>query len=565
MFEEITTRAEEVLVKAFGKRSYVLDWKRPHVLSQGDLATSIALSVARELKMKPQEVAETLAEGLKGVEGVASAEVAGPGYVNVRLTPSAFLVALPDVAGSCMPRKPRKDAAPVLIDYSAPNIAKPLGIHHILSTVIGQVLANLHRHLGFSVVGINYIGDWGTQFGKLAVGLRKGGKKPVAQSSVDDLLTLYVRFHDEAEKDPSMEDEARAVFQKLEQGDAELEKFLQDVVAVTMADVEKLYERLHVKLDVARGEYHYRNAMEPIIAEGIKKKLFVEGEEGALIVRFPEESGLPTGIVRKGDGASVYLTRDLAAVRDRIDTWHPSAILYVVDVSQSLHLQQLFEACRLLQWDLPVLEHVVFGHMRFADKSMSTRKGNILKLQDVLDEAVRRADTVITEHEKDIQTDDRKGLAEMMGIGAVVYGILSQNRKADIVFDWKKVLAFDGNSAPYLQYTHARALSVLRKAEQAEYALPSTAGALSDRERTLMGALLDFPHTLEEARTHRMPHTLSNYLYGLCQEFNAFYNTEPILKAENPARALRLALTSLTATVLKTGATLLTLRVPERM
>ncbi|MDD5751221.1 MAG: arginine--tRNA ligase, partial [Candidatus Peribacteraceae bacterium] len=421
-------------------------------------------------------------------------------------------------------------------------------------------------HLGFSVVGINYIGDWGTQFGKLAVALKKWGEKPVSQCSVDDLLALYVRFHDEAEKDAVLEDEARAVFQKLEKGDKELEKFLQDVVTVTMADVEQLYGRLHVKLDTVRGEYYYRNAMEPIIAEGIRKKLFVEGEEGALIVRFPEESGLPVGIVRKGDGASVYLTRDLAAVRDRIDTWHPSAILYVVDVSQSLHLQQLFETCRLLQWELPALEHVVFGHMRFADKSMSTRKGNILKLQEVLDEAVRRADGVITEHEKDIQTDDRPDLAEMMGIGAVVYGILSQNRKADIVFDWKKVLAFDGNSAPYLQYTHARALSVLRKAEQKSCPLPSSAETLSDRERTLMGTLLDFPHALEEACSMRMPHTLTNYLYGLCQEFNAFYNTEPILKADDSAvRVLRLALTSLTATVIKTGAELLTLRVPDRM
>jgi len=541
-------------------------WQRPVERSFGDLSTSLPLQLAKKLQVKPREIAEKLASGLEGFKGIERVEIAGAGYVNVWLTPAALFAELTSTVRACSPLPERKNEKPVLIDYSQPNIAKPLGIHHILSTVIGQVLVNIHRHLGFQVVGINYIGDWGTQFGKLAVAMNKWGKKPVSECSVDELLELYVRFHNEAEKDPALDEEARVTFRKLEQGDSVLDQFLQDVVKITMANVDELYKRLHVAIDVVRGEYYYRRAMGPVIEEGKRRRLFVEGEEGALIVQFPEESKLSPSVVLKGDGATVYLTRDLAAVRDRIDTWHPEAILYVVDVSQMLHLQQVFETCRLLGWDLPQLEHIVFGRMRFADKSMSTRKGNILKLQEVLDEAVKRADSVIGGHGESIQTDDRSALAEMMGVGGVVYGILSQNRKMDIIFDWKKALALEGNSAPYLQYTHARARSVLRKAElKKEPALPKKSDTLSPAERTLIGTLLEFSSALNAACEQRMPHSLTNYLYALCQDFNAFYNADPILKAEEPMRSLRLALTSLTSTVLKTGAELLTLRVPDRM
>lgn len=547
-------------------KDVVVRWRRPTERNFGDLSTSAPLQLAKSLGKKPREIAEELAKGLKGFKGVERVEIAGAGYVNVWLEPASLLAELSSAVSACSPLPVRKKEKPVLIDYSGPNIAKPLGVHHILSTVIGQVLANIHQHLGYPVIGVNYIGNWGTQFGKLAVALKKWGKKPAAACSVDELLELYVRFHNEAEKDPALDDEARAAFQRLESGDKELEQFLQDVTKVTMADIEIIYQRLHVKINEVRGEYHYRNAMGPIIEEGKEKGIFTKGEEGALVVQFPEELNLPTSVVLKGDGATVYLTRDLAAVRDRIETWHPQVMLYVVDVSQMLHLQQVFATCKLLGWDLPQLEHIVFGRMRFADKSMSTRKGNILKLSEVLDEAVKRADAVIGEHGESIQTDDRSALAEMMGVGGVVYGILSQNRKMDIVFDWKKALALEGNSAPYLQYTHARARSVLRKAElKKEAALPKKSGPLSAAERTLIGTLLEFPDALTEACAQRMPHTLTNYLYALCQDFNAFYNADPILKAESAARTLRLALTSLTATVLQTGAELLTLRVPDRM
>lgn len=567
MFEGITQQAVTALQKHYSlKKTPTVEWRRPQELAYGDAATAVALSLAKELNKKPQEIAQVLCKALQENRAIERVEVAGAGYVNVWLTPKALLAELAATRTACSPAPVRKKEPPLIVDYSQPNIAKPLGIHHILSTIIGQSLCNLHRHLGYSVVGWNYIGDWGTQFGKLAVAWQKWGKdKPVEQHSLDELLELYVRFHAEAEKDEALEDEARATFLKLEQGDQFLRTFWEGVVRVTKASLAAIYERLHVRFDTDIGESFYEDKMQPVLEEGRKKGVFVKGQEGALIVEFPEAQKLPPFLVQKGDGATLYATRDLAQIRYRIDTYDPQAILYVVDVAQQLYFQQLFATVERLGWKLPHLEHVVFGRMRFAEKAMSTRKGTVLKLEHVLDEAVAGAKEVIAEHRDSIQTDDEDALAEMMGTGALVYGILSQNRKMDLVFDWKRALSFEGNSAPYLQYTHARARSVLRKADVDVVPLPRDAKSFSARERSLFGLLLEFPGVLEDARAQRMPHVLANFLYRLCQEFNAFYNSEPILKAPEPTRTLRLALTALTASVLKAGAELLTLRVPDRM
>ena len=418
--------------------------------------------------------------------------------------------------------------------------------------------------MGYNVVSINHIGDWGTQFGKLAVALDKWGEKPVEQCSVDDLLALYVRFHEEAESNTELDDEARAAFKKLEDGDKDIRSFWESVVDITMKEMNELYERLHVSFDHVHGESFYEDKMAPLIEEGKEKGVFVEGEAGALIAEFDDEN-IPPAIVVKADGATIYHTRDIATVRYRLDTWHPESILYVVDTAQSLYFQQLFSIIDQLDWDTTSLEHIVVGRMRFADKSMSTRKGQIIRLENVLDEAVERADKLIKEHGDSIQTDDSEDLAEMMGVGAVIMGVLGQNRRMDIVFDWDQILSLDGNSAPYLQYTHARAKSVLRKAGVEDPAVPEGVEGFTTKERVLINTLLRFASVLEEARRARMPHILANYLFKVCQEYNAFYNDEPILSADEPQRSLRLALTSHTASVLKAGAEILTIRVPERM
>ncbi|MFA6038870.1 MAG: arginine--tRNA ligase [Candidatus Peribacteraceae bacterium] len=570
MFSTLTAEALRVIRSIAGDEAVVEAtlWQFPREPERGDLATSIALSLSKSLKQNPLDIAKTLAEGMGKVAGVERAEATAPGYVNVWLTTASFMEELKEARDSTAPAKTRKKEAPVIIDFCGPNIAKPLGVHHLGSHVIGQAIINLYRHTGANVIGWSYPGDWGTQFGKLAVAFRKwGGGKSPKDYSVEELLALYVRFHDEAEKDPSLEDEARAAFKKIEDGDPELRSFWADVVAVSKEALLKLYERLHLHVDVETGESFYEGKMAPILEEGKKKGVFRTGEGGALIVPFPEEAGMPPLLMQKSDGSTLYATRDLAMIRHRIDEYHPSALYYVVDVAQSMHFKQLFETCRLLGWELPVLEHTLFGRMRFPDTSMSTRKGTALRMEQVLDEAVKRADDTIRSHGESIQTDDPSGLAEMMGIGAVVYGILSQNRKMDIVFDWDKMLSFDGNSAPYLQYTHARARSVLRKAKEGKMAVKEgiVPEALGAGERILLRSLLQFPLVLEEARETRLPHKLTNYLYALCQDFNKFYNTDPILKAEDPARSFRLTLTGLAADILKSGAAILTLRVPDRM
>lgn len=536
----------------------------PRESGRGDLTSNIALQLAKQVGKNPRDIAQTVIDGLGKIKGVKSMEVAGPGYINIHLESDQLVALLPDIMKDAKPKTVRSKEKPVVVDYSAPNIAKPLGIHHILSTVIGQVVVNLFKHQGYPTVSINHIGDWGTQFGKLAVAHKKWGTKDISRYSIDELLDLYVKFHDEVEANPALDDEARDAFTLLENGDKDMRHFWKQVVTITMESIETLYAQLGVSFDHTHGESFYEDKMEPIIAEGKKKKIFKEGNEGALIAEFPEETKWPPAVILKGDGSTLYTTRDLATMKYRIETWHPSELLYVVDVAQSLYFQQLFAIVEQLGWELPHVEHVVFGRMRFADRSMSTRKGNILKLEDVLAEAVERADKLIAEKESEVVGEEKKELAKMIGLGSVVYGVLSQNRKMDMVFDWSKVLSFEGNSAPYVQYTHARAMSVLRKADQ-KVGKISYKGELTEKERALIHLLLQFSDTVESARADRMPHKLCTYLYELCQAFNGFYNSEPILKADDDLRDFRLALTLTTASLIKTGAEILTLRVPDRM
>lgn len=565
MFDSLTSAAVTYLQTEEGIDGAVIDWSPPQNPDHGDLATSVALRIAKQVNKQPRAIADGLVKSLSGHPDVESVEVAGAGYVNVRLKPSAFLAEVQEIVNALEPTKEKKGVAPIIVDYSSPNIAKPLGIHHILSTVVGQTIVNMYAHAGVPVVRWNYLGDWGTQFGKLAVAFEKWGTKPVAECTLDDLLKLYVRFHDEAEKDASLEGAGQDAFRKLEEGDAGLRTFWEAVVDVTKAAMADIYARLNVSFDVERGESYYEDKMDAIVEEGKKKGVFKNGEKGATIVEFPEETNLPPAVVVKADGATLYLTRDLALMRDRMEGWHPEAILWAVDVAQQMYFKQLFDTVRQLEWDAPVLEHVYFGRMRFADGSMSTRKGKVLKLEEVLDEAVRRAEEIIAARGEAIQTDDPKELAEMMGVGALVYGILSQNRKMDMVFDWEKMLSFEGNSAPYLQYTYARAKSVLRKAGSEGDDAASPVETMTQHERRVFSHLLRFGAVLDEARTEKLPHKLANYLYELAQRFNAFYNSDDIVQASEPQRGLRLRLTSLTAAVLKAGASILTLRLPERM
>jgi arginyl-tRNA synthetase len=535
----------------------------------GDLTTNVCMQVSTKVGKAPREIAEVLIRSLSTVEDIESIDIAGPGFLNITLTIAARLKQLLRVQAACEPQETR-DEDPVIVEYSHPNIAKPLGVHHIISTVLGQSIANVYRHCGFNVLSWNYIGDWGTQFGKLAVAVQKWGEdKPTTDYTVEELLDLYVRFHEEAEKDSSLEDEGRKAFLLLEQGDKNIRAFWKDVVKITLEDLAKIYKRLHISFDVTKGESPYEDLMQPIIEEGKRKKIFVKGKQGALVVQFSEESNLPTFMIVKGDGASLYSTRDLALARDRKENYHAQMVLHVVDVAQQLYFQQVFATMEKLEWNMKHEEHVVHGRMSFPDKSMSTRKGNVLRLEDALNEAVERADQLIAEKESEISGKEREELAEMIGVGAFVYTILSQNRKQNMVFTWEKALTFEGNSGPYLQYTYARARSVLRKAgmdrNQESVLADLTLHSLENHEMLLMRHMAKFPEVLEEARKDAMPHKLASFLYELCQSYNSFYSSLPIVKAHEPNRSLRLALSNLTADILRCGAHILTIQVPDRM
>lgn len=562
MISTLTSLASTLISEEFGSQE-VVTWSVPKELDHGDLSTSVALGLSKKLGKKPREIAEFLVQKMQGHPLISRVEIAGPGYVNVWLSPKAYVAMCTEAGEACVAKPVRNSEAPVIIEYSQPNIAKPLGVHHIIGTVLGQSLCNLYRHAGYNVIAWNYIGDWGTQFGKLAVAFQKWGTKSPRECSLDELLALYAKFHAEADSHPELEDEGRAAFRALEQGDEKLREFWRDIVEVTKSSLRGIYERLQVSFDLDLGESYYEDKMGPILEDGKKRGVFVPGKEGALIVEFSEASKLPPYMVLKGDGATLYSTRDIAQMRYRMDTYHPAQILICTDVAQKLHFEQLAATCEKLGWSVPGFENVLFGRMRFADGKMSTRRGTVLKLEHVLDEAHERAAAVIAEH-KSLQVEDAETLAEMMGVGALVYGILSQNRKLDIVFDWDKMLSFEGNSAPYLQYTFARAQSLLRKAEVSQVEMPVVDG-LTASERALVRTLSKFEAVLNDARTQATPHALANFLFTLSQDFNTFYNAEDILKAAEPVRTFRLALTSLFARVLQSGAHLLTLRLPERM
>jgi arginyl-tRNA synthetase len=566
MFSSLSSRAKEVVKNAFAHDVSEVTFIIPRDISHGDATTTVALQLAKALGKKPQEIAEVLVKELSASPEVIKAEIAGAGYVNIWLTPKALIAELAASHEACTPKVKRKEA-PVILEYSQPNIAKPLAIHHIIGTVLGQAMVNLYKHAGYNVISWNYIGDWGTQFGKLAVAFQKWGNgKKAKDCTLDELLELYVKFHQEEENDPTLEEQGREAFRKMEAGDADLRAFWQEVVLVTKSSLMSIYDRLQVSFDLDLGESFYEDKMQAIIDEGKQKGVFVEGEGGSLIVKFPEESNLPPYLIVKGDGATLYSTRDLAQMRYRMDTYNPQSIFIFTDIAQKLHFEQLVFTCRLLGWELPHFENVLFGRMSFADKAMSTRKGTVMKLEHVVDEAVERARVVIESHRDTIQTDDAQELAEMMGVGSLVYAILSQTRTQNMIFDWEKMLSFEGNSAPYLQYTHARAQSVLRKSGiNVEAEASMNVETVTESERGVLRILMQLPEVLEDARVTAMPHKLANFLYELCQAFNLFYHKDPILKAEGDTREFRLSLTALTATVLKTGASLLTLRLPDQM
>jgi arginyl-tRNA synthetase len=452
---------------------------------------------------------------------------------------------------------------PVIVEYPSTNAAKAMGVHHIITTVLGDAIANLLDFVGHEVIRINHLGDWGTHFGKLIYAIENwGDKAEIHKHPNEEFTRLYVKFNEEAEKDPKLDDEARAIFKSLEDGDKERTDMWKWIVEESNADLERILTRLGVEVDHHMGESFYLDKVDSVMEEGIEKGFFVEGERGALI--FPMGEDQTPAIVRKSDGTTLYLTRDLATVKYRSETWNPEAIYYVVDHAQSLHFKQVFAAARALGHSGDTaLTHVSFGRMSFADGAMSTRKGNVIKLNYLLDEAAKKAGEMAADRGTELPREELATMCEIIGKSSVKYGILSQDRVKDIIFDWDRIITLEGNSAPYLMYTNTRARSIVDKV--GELPLSGLPELSDEAELELVRRMVKFPGVLMGAAKEQKPHHVATYLYELCQAFNRFYGKVRVMESEGSEKRTRLGLVHAFMHQMKAGLSILGIPTLDRM
>lgn len=520
--------------------------------------------LAKPLRMAPPKIAEALCAAWTH-EDIASVQSVS-GYMNFFLNRANFaaetmaaLLAQGDRYGSSDLGRGKT----VCLDYSSINIAKRFHIGHLSTTMIGNSLKRIYDFLGYTTVGINHLGDWGTQFGKMICAYKKWGtKEEVEQGGVAALEALYVRFHEEAEKDPSLEDEGRAWFKKIEDGDAEALSIFAWFKEITLKDAARVYDLLGVSFDSYAGESFYIDKMEPVIRELRDKGLLVESE-GAQVVDLSEDNMPPCLIIKK-DGTTIYATRDITAAIYRQNTYHFDKCLYVVAYQQDLHFRQFFRVLEKMgyPWAKDCV-HVSFGMVSFEGAALSTRKGNTVHLEDLLTQAVAKARAIIEEKSPNLENKD--DVARQVGIGAVVYTDLSANRIKDIDFRWDRALNFDGESGPYVQYTHARCCSVLRKAGDLSGAAPDWSALSDDEAQALLRLLSRFPDVIREAAEKYEPSMVTRSVTDIAQAFNKYYYEHRILDGDPAQSAARVALAAATRQTIKTGLYLIGIEAPERM
>ena len=458
----------------------------------------------------------------------------------------------------------------VVVEFSSPNIAKPFHIGHVRTTVIGNALSKIYASQGYHVEKLNHLGDYGTQFGKLIVAYKLwGDKQAVENDPIKELLKLYIRFHDEAETKPEMEDEAREWFTKLENGDEEAKDLWQWFRDESLKEFSRVYKLLDIDFDSYVGESFYSDKM-PAVIEELKEKNIAKEDQGALVVFF-EEDKLPPALVQKKDGSFLYATSDLATIKFRKNELNVDKAVYVTDERQQNHFKQVFEISEMLGAPYNYEKsHVYFGIMRFGDGMIfSSRSGNIIRLVDLLDEAKKQVKSVIDEKNPNIPEDEKEKIAEIVGTGAIKYFDLSQNRTSDILFTWDKVLSFEGNTGPYLQYTYARIQSILRKLKEENISVENNDIILDDMfdiERELAVALLRFPQTVVKSYETYRPNIIADYLFDTAKLFNNFYNSKSILKeTDKKVMDARILLAQKTASILKQGLNLLGIETVDRM
>ncbi len=535
----------------------------------GDYQANFAMGLAKRLKKNPREVAQQVAEALPCLGMIEKPEVAGPGFLNLRLKGGFIGQALERAAGDPRLGVPEtENPETIVVDYSSPNTCKPMHIGHVRSIVIGDAICRLLRLTGHRVVADNHLGDWGTQFGLLIAGYKRfADQVPDEGEPLERLVKIYKLANAAAEADDEFRNQARAELLKLHQGEAENLEAWQQYNRWSIDHFNQIYQRMGASFDEMLGESAYHHMLADVVNELVQENLARESE-GALCIFWDDES-LPPMLVQKSDGAFLYATTDLATVKYRRERWDPDRVIYLTDSRQQLHFRQLFSAAE--RWGVSGkarLQHVWFGSILGPDGTpLKTRSGELISLQEVLDESERRALAVVEAKNPELDEEEKREVARVVGLGAIKYADLSQNRQSDILFDWDKMLAMQGNTAPYLQYAYARIRSIFRKGaeESGEQVLDAPLNLIEPQEQALGLKLLRFPEAIDAAGEDYRLNIICSYLFELSQAFAMFYEHCPVLKSEPQVRASRLRLCDLTARTLKMGLAILGIEVVERM
>lgn len=537
----------------------------PKHSDMGDFAFP-CFKLAKTMRKAPPVIAAELAAGLEEVSFIEKTEAVA-GYVNFTLN-KGFMAK--EILTEIKLKKDQYGASTLgngqkaIVEFSSTNIAKPFHMGHIRSTMIGNALYRIYQFLGYDTVAINHLGDYGTQFGKLIVAYKKWGNKEVIEANpIPELLTLYVRFHEEAEKDPSFDDEARAWFKKLEENDAEAYELWHWFKEVSLKEFDRVYAMLDVHFDSYAGESFYSDKMPAVLTE-MREKGLMKASEGAEIVDL-EPYGMPPALITKKDGSSLYITRDIAAAIYRKEHYQFDKNIYVVGSAQKLHFQQWMKIIELMghEWVKDCV-HVDFGMVGLEEGSMSTRSGRIVFLEDVLKTAVEKTRQII--EEKNPNLENKEDVAVAIGIGAIVFQELSNNRIKDYTFSWEKSLAFEGETGPYVQYTHARTCSVIRKSPKNWEEQDINYELLTEKaEIEVLRSLRKFPEVIADAGEKYEPSLITRYIIDLAQTFNRFYHDHSILVDDEALSFARLALVNGVRQTLKNGLYLISLKAPERM
>ena len=520
--------------------------------------------LAKVMRKAPNMISGELAENINK-DGFEKVEQLGP-YVNFFVDKGVFSKNTIEKVleeGDNYGASNIGEGKNVCVEYSSPNIAKPFHVGHLFTTAIGNALYKMYKKEGYNAIGINHLGDWGTQFGKLISAYHRWVDEEALEADpIKELLRIYVKFHDEAEKDPSLEDEGRAYFKALENGDPEAEALWKRFRDLSLKEFERVYDILGVNFDSYNGEAFYNDKMDVVVNELKEKKLLVESN-GAQVVML-EDYNMPPCIVLKADGASIYATRDLAAAMYRKKTYDFYKSIYVVGTPQALHFKQVFKVLELAghEWANDCV-HVGFGLVKFADRKLSTRKGEVVLLDDLIRESVEKTLEVI--NEKNPELENKEEVAKKIGVGAVIFTYLKNSREKDIVFDWKEILSFDGETGPYVQYAYARAKSILRRAEGISKEVDYSKLA-SKEEIELVKTLDNFKNQILLALDKLEPSIVTRYTIEVAKAFNKFYNAHSILNLEDEVlKATRLKLVEASAQVIKNGLDLLGIDVVEKM